>query len=571
MPRAEGTAGAAPPAPAAYVVVVTIVTSGSVADYTDEVRGAIIAAFAKASGVDPVKVSLTITAASVRLAITIATPDQASAETAQSALSPLLASADAAAEAFLPTGFAVEAAPTLAIAYVAPGTALSPPPPAPLSDADAADGLGGGGGGGGAGGVAAAAGVAGLVLTVAVYALCRHRRRRRQRQQQQLQQGWTDIIRGDDGVGHAAAVATFSSSKFQRSLTGIDVSSVASTERSGCGGGAAAAPSSSPEPLPPPSQRQGWMKGYNARRSHRDLAEEAARSGGGAAAWGGDDGAGAGIGGRLRDPQARERLNAYRDGKTTARAVDTAGGETLSSSRSSGGYARLSTARSGLSESPGRITARARVADCTDRAASGATAHSPSSLILQRPTLEEADEADDHSVMELHLRSIGDGNDEGHGSSSHVKLSEGAPTCPEVHPDATTNSTLPPPELVGKFQADAADEKRRQQVRRVTVLDDMDDMDDVGERVHLALARRRSLPRATGPAPKGPPRLPAGATRTAQTSPSRPLPPPSSPPPPAAAALRAAAAAPPPSAAAAARFGDALVTMRAPERLQFRI
>ena len=421
----------------AYVVVVSMTASGDVADYTAIVRDAIVAAFAEASGVDPANVTLTVTAASVRLAITIATSTEAAAQAAQAALGPSLTSADA-ATALLPSGFSVDATPTLALT---PATALSPPAPAPpLSDGNAPDGLGGGSSG--AGGGVAAAGMAGLVLVMALCALRRRCRLQRKRQQQ-LQQGWlkphtterttqgarartnsdshpphavshggrggprrdttdgyTDLMqeplgarepppaaaeKKEDGDEYAASGARFSTAKFRKSLTGIGSLSAASPMASTAKvGGTTAA----------------------ERRSHREDDFDEVE---------GDGAAGVGVSARILDPESRERLRAYRDsragvttaraGVTTARATGVRGGEPLPSFRSNGGCGSLTarsrlrespgrlTARGGLSESPGRLIARARVADSSDQGTTGAAARSPS-FTPPGPTLEDVDNAD---------------------------------------------------------------------------------------------------------------------------------------------------------------------------------
>ena len=128
--------------------------SGDVADYTASVQDAIVAKFAIAAGVAQSRVSLRVSAASVRLEITIESASKASADGVQSSLGPALADASAASD-LMPAGFTVESAPTIAtVAAPEPGTTLSPPPP-PSPSADASSGsLGGGIAGAGGGGAA---------------------------------------------------------------------------------------------------------------------------------------------------------------------------------------------------------------------------------------------------------------------------------------------------------------------------------------------------------------------------------------------------------------------------------
>ena len=107
--------------------------SGDVADYTASVQAAIIANFASAARVPQSRVSLRVSAASVRLEITIESASKAAADTAQNSLAPALADASTAAD-LMPAGFTVESTPTIAVvAAPEPGTRLSPPPPSPLA------------------------------------------------------------------------------------------------------------------------------------------------------------------------------------------------------------------------------------------------------------------------------------------------------------------------------------------------------------------------------------------------------------------------------------------------------
>ena len=102
--------------------------SGDVADYTATVQEAIIKSFASVAGVLQSSVSLKVTAASVRLEITIESASKAAAETAQSNMGAALSDASAATD-LMPAGFTVESTPIVAVtAAPAPGTSLSPPP-----------------------------------------------------------------------------------------------------------------------------------------------------------------------------------------------------------------------------------------------------------------------------------------------------------------------------------------------------------------------------------------------------------------------------------------------------------
>ena len=110
MPRALPP----PPPPAAFVTSVTLVASGDVSDYTPSVRDAIVASFATRAEVSPSAISLTITSASVRIVVSIASTLRSSAEALGARLAPILASASS-ASALLPAGFVVTQTPTLEV------------------------------------------------------------------------------------------------------------------------------------------------------------------------------------------------------------------------------------------------------------------------------------------------------------------------------------------------------------------------------------------------------------------------------------------------------------------------
>ena len=115
--------------------------SGTIDDYTADVRASIVANFAEAAGVDTSRVSLEVIAASVHLVVSIESDSESAAKAAESSLAPSLASAGAAA-ALMPAGVTVESTPMLAVTpALAPGQTWSPPPPGSLSgDGDLSSG-----------------------------------------------------------------------------------------------------------------------------------------------------------------------------------------------------------------------------------------------------------------------------------------------------------------------------------------------------------------------------------------------------------------------------------------------
>lgn len=157
-------------------MVVTMTVSGDVSDYTASVRDEIVAAFAKAANVEKSRISLSVEAASVRLAITIVSSSESEAQATQTALGPSISSKDA-ATALLPSGFSVESMPTVAVTALSPDSLLSPPPPSDSDSVISGDGesalplglIAGAGGG-----------VAGLAATLCLgYLLCKRNSKHR--------------------------------------------------------------------------------------------------------------------------------------------------------------------------------------------------------------------------------------------------------------------------------------------------------------------------------------------------------------------------------------------------------
>jgi hypothetical protein len=93
---------------------VTLVASGDVSDYTPSVRDAIVASFASRAAVSPSAISLTITSASVRIVVSIASTLRSTAEALGARLAPILASASS-ASALLPAGFNVTQTPIIEV------------------------------------------------------------------------------------------------------------------------------------------------------------------------------------------------------------------------------------------------------------------------------------------------------------------------------------------------------------------------------------------------------------------------------------------------------------------------
>ena len=109
-----------------------MIASGDVADYSADVQLAIINNFASVARVSVSLISLKVTAASVRLEITIQSASKAAAEAAQSSLGSALADA-ATASGLMPAGFTVESTPTITVTSASTGTKIAPPPPSPAS------------------------------------------------------------------------------------------------------------------------------------------------------------------------------------------------------------------------------------------------------------------------------------------------------------------------------------------------------------------------------------------------------------------------------------------------------
>ena len=176
QPQSEATADTGPVLGSSWVMVVTMTVSGDVSDYTASVRDEIVAAFAKAANVEKSRISLSVEAASVRLAITIVSSSESEAQATQTALGPSISSKDA-ATALLPSGFSVESIPTVAVTALSPDSLLSPPPPSDSDSVISGDGesalplglIAGAGGG-----------VAGLAATLCLgYLLCKRNSKHR--------------------------------------------------------------------------------------------------------------------------------------------------------------------------------------------------------------------------------------------------------------------------------------------------------------------------------------------------------------------------------------------------------
>jgi len=99
---------------APFMTVVTLTASGTVDDYTPDVRSSIIRSFAMGAQVAESDVTLEVTAASVILLVSIASPTRAAAQSVQNTLTPMLSSTDDAA-LFMPPGLTVETVPEIEV------------------------------------------------------------------------------------------------------------------------------------------------------------------------------------------------------------------------------------------------------------------------------------------------------------------------------------------------------------------------------------------------------------------------------------------------------------------------
>ena len=162
-----------------------IMASGDLADYSATIRSAIVASFASVAGVAQRRVTLTVTAASVHIEITIQSDTKAAAEALQSKLALSLADASA-ASGIMPAGFTVTSIPIITV-VAAPdtgGTSLSSPSPESLDNTTVAAQTMQDGEGGGAGlsvGLIVGAAAGGATALIAAFTFCVHAWLRQQR------------------------------------------------------------------------------------------------------------------------------------------------------------------------------------------------------------------------------------------------------------------------------------------------------------------------------------------------------------------------------------------------------
>ena len=126
------------PEPAAPTVVLTLMASGSVGDYSD--TSSLRQKVADAAGVDVWFVTIRVVAASVLITATIAVPAATTASAVQSSLLSTLGATAESASAVL--GVMVESSPTVAIALPPSAPPSAPPPSSPWEDTSI-DGAGG--------------------------------------------------------------------------------------------------------------------------------------------------------------------------------------------------------------------------------------------------------------------------------------------------------------------------------------------------------------------------------------------------------------------------------------------
>ena len=161
-----------------------MMASGDVADYTAAMRSAIVANFARVPGVAKSRVTLTVTAASVRLLVIIISETKAAAEAMKINLASSLSDAAAASD-LMPAGFIVTSVPSITVAAPgADGTSLSSPQLGGLNDSTtdgqtAQDGEGDADLSVGAIVGAVAGGVTALLAAACIHVWCRQQRRRR--------------------------------------------------------------------------------------------------------------------------------------------------------------------------------------------------------------------------------------------------------------------------------------------------------------------------------------------------------------------------------------------------------
>ena len=154
-----------------------MIASGAVEDFHAAARDAIISNFAAAAEVEKRVVSLEISAASVRLTVTIEASSQAAAQGTKAMLAPSLQSA-AVANALMPNGIVLESTPSIAVS-VANSSTSSSPSPAPITPLPPPDFV--------SSPVAAITGGGGaavfLFLSIAALVVCRKNRRSRKQKQ----------------------------------------------------------------------------------------------------------------------------------------------------------------------------------------------------------------------------------------------------------------------------------------------------------------------------------------------------------------------------------------------------
>ena len=117
-----------PPPPSSGTVVLTLTASGSVSDYSDEDKSSLQQKVASAAGVYRSLVTISVTAASVRITATIAVPAYTTADVLQALLSSSFGTADAASTAL---GVTVEEVPIITVEGMPTMPAPKPPPPPP--------------------------------------------------------------------------------------------------------------------------------------------------------------------------------------------------------------------------------------------------------------------------------------------------------------------------------------------------------------------------------------------------------------------------------------------------------
>ena len=134
-PPSPGSSTPAPPAsaptppPSGFSVQIAFTASGSVEEYTDEVRATVLDVLAGLAGFDstPPGATLTVTAASVNVVATLPVASETAAETASAAISTAVASAADLGSRFTSAGlsFTVESAPVASVVSSEAGSSWS--------------------------------------------------------------------------------------------------------------------------------------------------------------------------------------------------------------------------------------------------------------------------------------------------------------------------------------------------------------------------------------------------------------------------------------------------------------